>query len=139
MKKINLRNVYPSIKADTWVDVDDAVAEEIHRFDKAENAYRLRTYRHQAYYSLNREDGIEHDVLFRLITPEEYYERKLTSQQLYEAMCQLSEKSSRRIYAHFFLGMSKVQIAAAEQVDERAVRTSIERGLKQMSQFLKNM
>lgn len=35
--------------------------------------------------------------------------------------------------------MSKVAIAEAEQVNERAVRKSIERGLKQMEHILKNM
>lgn len=121
------------------MEVEDEVAEEMHQFDLIENAYRLRTYRYRAYYSLDRNDGIEQDVLFRSISPEEYYERKLSQQQLYEALCQLSEKSAQRIYAHYFLGMSKVAIAHAEHVDERAIRKSITKGLKQMEQFLKNM
>ncbi|UUZ90734.1 hypothetical protein LJK87_33385 [Paenibacillus sp. P25] len=54
-------------------------------------------------------------------------------------MCQLPEKSARRIYAHYFLGMSKIAIARAEHVDERAVRKSIQRGLKQMESLLKNI
>lgn len=139
MKKINLKDIYPFWKTDVWVEVEDEVAEEMHRFDLIESAYRLRTYRHRAYYSLDRNDGIEQDVLFRSISPEEYYERKLSQQQLYEALCQLSEKSARRIYAHYFLGTSKVAIARAEHVDERAIRKSITRGLKQMEQFLKNL
>ncbi|MCU6711552.1 sigma-70 family RNA polymerase sigma factor [Paenibacillus sp. J5C_2022] len=139
MKKINLKDIYPFWKTDVWVEVEDEVAEEMHRFDLIESAYRLRTYRHRAYYSLDRNDGIEQDVLFRSISPEEYYERKLSQQQIYEALCQLSEKSARRIYAHYFLGMSKVAIARAEHVDERAIRKSITRGLKQMEQFLKNL
>jgi RNA polymerase sigma-70 factor, ECF subfamily len=139
MKRINLRDMYPFFKTDVWVDIDEEVAHEIHRFDLKENAYKLKTYRHRAYYSLDRDDGIEQDVLFLSISPEEYYERKLSKQQLYEAMCQLPVKSARRIYAHYFLGMSKVDIAKAEHVDERAVRKSISRGLKQMEQLLKNM
>ncbi|UQZ85384.1 hypothetical protein SK3146_04673 [Paenibacillus konkukensis] len=139
MKRINLRDMYPFIKTDVWIDLDDEVAQEIRRCDLNESAYKLRTYRHRAYYSLDRNDGIEQDVLFLSISPEEYYERKLSNEQLYAAMCRLPEKSFRRIYAHFFLGMSKVAIAQAEQVDERAVRKSIERGLKQMAQFLKKM
>ncbi|UUZ86514.1 hypothetical protein LJK88_04090 [Paenibacillus sp. P26] len=73
-----------------------------------------------------------------------YLPRSITSanyhgEQLYEAMCQLPEKSARRIYAHYFLGMSKIAIARAEHVDERAVRKSIQRGLKQMESLLKNI
>ncbi|ETT53883.1 RNA polymerase subunit sigma-24 [Paenibacillus odorifer] len=139
MKRINLRDMYPFFKTDVWVDVDEEVAQEIRRFDLDENAYRLRAYRHQAYYSLDRNDGIEQDILFLSLSSEEVYERKLSRQQLYEAMCQLPEKSARRIYAHFFLGMSKVAIARAEHVDERAVRKSIQRGLRQMEHLLKSM
>lgn len=139
MKRMNLRDMYPFFKTDVWVDVDEEVAQEIRRFDLDESAYRLRTYRHRAYYSLDRNDGIELDVLFLSLSPEEYYELKLSREQLYEAMCQLPEKSARRIYAYFFLGMSKVAIARAEHVDERAVRKSIQRGLKQMEHLLKNM
>lgn len=137
MKRINLRDMYPFIKTDIWINLEDEVVQEIRRFDLNENAYRLRTYRHRAFYSLNRNDGIEQDILHTSISTEEQYERNLSNEQLYAAMCQLSEKSLRRIYAHFFLGMSKVAIAQAEQVDERAVRKSIERGLKQMGQILK--
>ena len=42
----------------------DEVAEAMAEFDRKEAAYRLRTYRHKAYYSLDREDGIEHSALF---------------------------------------------------------------------------
>lgn len=139
MKRINLRDMYPFYKTDVWVDVDEEVAQEIRRFDLYESAYRLRAYRHQAYYSLDRNDGIEQDILFLSLSSEEVYERKLSRQQLYEALCQLPEKSARRIYAHFLLGMSKVAIARAEHVDERAVRKSIQRGLRQMEHLLKNM
>ncbi|MEK0314582.1 RNA polymerase sigma factor [Cohnella sp. 56] len=137
MKRINLRDMYPFIKTDVWVEVDDEVAQEMRQFDLDESAYKLRTYRHKAYYSLDRNDGIEQDILFLSLSSEEVYEHRLSQQQLYEAMCQLPEKSARRIYAHFFLGMNKVSIAKAEHVDERAVRKSIQRGLKQMAHFLK--
>lgn len=139
MKRMNLRDMYPFFKTDVWVDVDEEVAQEVRRFDLDESAHRLRTYRHRAYYSLDRNDGIELDILFLSLSPEEVYERELSRQQLYEALCQLPEKSARRIYAHYFLGMSKVAIARVEHVDERAVRKSIERGLKQMECLLKKM
>ena len=138
MGKINLRGLYPFLKTDVWLEVDKQIAQEIRRFELYENAYKLRTYRHRAYYSLDRNDGIENDVLFHSISPEEYYERNDSRKQLYKALCQLSEKTARRIYAHYFLGMSKVAIARVEQVDERAIRKSIERGLKQLEHLLKD-
>ena len=33
-------------------------------FDRKEAAYRLRTYRHKAYYSLDRDDGLEYEAVF---------------------------------------------------------------------------
>ena len=42
-------------------------------------AYRLRTFRHKAYYSLDRNDGIEHEALFVALSPHELYERKVTT------------------------------------------------------------
>jgi RNA polymerase sigma-70 factor (ECF subfamily) len=75
MKRINLREMYPFFNTDVWVEIDDEVAQEIRQFDLNESAYRLRTYRHRAYYSLDRNEGIEQDVLFLSISPEEYYRK----------------------------------------------------------------
>ena len=55
----------------------DDVAEAMAEFDRKEAAYRLRTYRHKAYYSLDREDGIEHSTLFVALSPYEIFERGL--------------------------------------------------------------
>lgn len=139
MKKVNLRSWYPFYLTDQWVEVSDEIADAMKRFDLLESAYRLRTYRHKAYYSLDRNDGIENDMVFVSLSPQELYERKVSKQELYGALYRLPEKQAKRIYAHFFLGMSKVAIAKVEQVDERAVRKSIERGLKQLEKYLKRM
>ena len=63
---------------------------------------------------------------------------KLTKQELYAAMNVLSDKQSRRTYAHYFLGMSKQTIAKLEEVDESSVRKSIRTGLQRMAIFLSN-
>lgn len=138
MKKINLRAYYPFYTHDCFMDVSDEVAELFKEFERREAAYRLRTYRHKAYYSLDREDGIEHETLFVALSPWEIYKRKITTQELEAALASLPEKQANRIYAHFILGISKSEIARSEGVDERAVRGAIERGLKNMEQFLKN-
>lgn len=139
MKRINLREYYPFYKSDFFVEVADEIALYLKRFDLDDNAYRLCTYRHKAYYSLDRNDGIEHDIIFLSLSPEEIYERKVTNQELYAAINNLPDKQAKRIYAHYFLGMSKAAIAKAERVNERAIRKSIERGLQRMERFLKNL
>ena len=139
MERINLRDYYPFYEYDFFIDVPDKLAELLKllkRKDHADHEYR-RVYR--AYYSLDADDGIERDAILLVLSPEEIYERKLSRQELYAAVNNLPEKQAKRIYAHFFLGLSKAEIAKIECVDHSSVRESIERGLKRMEKFLKNL
>ena len=138
MPSINLRDLYPDYyKSDYFIEVPDQLAQELCQFERDENAYRLRTYRHKAYYSLDRGDGIEHEVLFVVSTPDELYEKKLTNRQLYAAISQLPEKQAKRIYAYYFMDMDEYAIAASEGVSQQAVHTSIRRGLHNHEKFMK--
>ncbi len=138
MKTINLRDYYPFYTSDCFIDVPDEVAAMLRTFELREAAYRLRTYRHKAYYSLDRGDGIEHDILFVSLSPCEIYERKVTMEQLHAAIASLPDKQAKRIYAHYFLGMSKTAIAKVEGVNKSQVTRSISKALKSMEIFLKN-
>ena len=129
MAIINLRDYYPFYTSDCFMEVSDEVAEMFKEFDRKEAAYRLRTYRHKAYYSLDRDDGLEHEAVFVALSPHELYERKVTMQELHAAIASLPDKQAKRIYAHFILGMTKQDIARAEGVHEKVVRVAIERGL----------
>ena len=64
MTIINLRDIYPFYTSDCLIEVPDEVAAAMAEFDRKEAAYRLRTYRYKAYYSLDRDDGIEHEAVF---------------------------------------------------------------------------
>ena len=110
---------------------------KLHKFELDEALYRLHTYRHHVYYSLDRGDGIENEVLFVASTPDELYERKLTNQQLYAAISQLPEKQAKRIHAYYFMDMDESAIARAEKVTQQAVHSSLCRGLKNLEKFLK--
>ncbi len=92
---------------------------------------------YKATYSLDRGDGIERDILFVSLSPHELYERKLTQEQLHAAIAALPDKQAKRIYAHFFFGMSKAAIARSEGVSKVSVSESIERGLCSIEKFLK--
>lgn len=59
--------------------------------------------------------------------PEKEYFKKLSSELLTNALAQLSKDQYRRIMKYHFDGKSKVQIAKEENVDESAVRRSLER------------
>ena len=91
----------------------------------------------KAYYSLDRDDGLEHEAVFVALSPHELYERKVTMQELHVAIASLPDKQAKRIYAHFILGMTKQDIARAEGVNEKVVRVAIERGLRHLEKILK--
>lgn len=139
MKRINLRDHYPFYDNDYFIEVTDKLAELLILFGRRDHAdyERCRVYR--AYYSLDANDGIERDFTLLVMSPEEIYERKLSRQELYAAINSLPEKQAKRIYAHFFLNISKTEIARIEGVERSSVRDSIERGLKQMEKYLKNL
>ena len=63
MQKINLRDLYPdAYKTDVFVDVTEEVLTAIRDKQQDDAAYERRKFRHKAYYSLNRGDGIENDA-----------------------------------------------------------------------------
>ena len=134
MKEINLRELYPNIyKTDTYVEVFDDVLETIKAHERAEAARERKMYRYKAHYSLDCGDGIEHDALYQPPTPEEIMMEQTLRTKLYTAIMELPEKQAKRIYAHFYLGMSKAEIARQKGVAENAIRESINRGLKHLA------
>jgi RNA polymerase sigma-70 factor (ECF subfamily) len=138
MKKINLRDFYPYYRHDTCIEIADGLEKLMREFELLEAAYLRRLYRNRAHYSLNRNDGIENAALRTVSTPAEIYERKEISSALYAAIASLSDKQAKRVYAHFFLGMSKVEIARAEGVNESTVRKSIAHALNILRKRLRN-
>ena len=137
MKTINLRDYYPFYQHDCLLEVPDEVANLFDDYKRTEQAYQRQKYRYKAHYSLDRGDGIEHDILFVSLSPDEIYERKLTTEQLHAAIAALPDKQAKRIYAHYFMGMSKTAIAKAEGVNEGTVRESIKTGLHSIEKYLK--
>ena len=64
MKKVNLREFYPSLYTkDTYVFLPDDVVTALWEETKRERAGYAKIRYHRAYYSLDREDGIERFAL----------------------------------------------------------------------------
>lgn len=139
MKKVNFKKYYDHITTDTYHDIPDEVFNILEEYRKAEQAYHSKINYHKAYYSLDRDDGIEHSALFVSLSPDEIYERKLTREQLHAAIATLPDKQAKRIYAHYFLGMSITAIAKAEGVNKSQITRSINRGLSHLEKYLKNV
>ena len=62
MKQINLKEYYPFYTTDTIVEVPDEVADILRAYKLRDEAYRIYTYRHKAYFSLDFGDGIEYEA-----------------------------------------------------------------------------
>lgn len=139
MKEINLRNYYPFYTTDKIIKVSDEVAALLNEYKLSEAAYILRTYRHKAYFSLDYDANVERDALVIVLTPAEIMEQKEENARLYQALAALPEKQRNRIYAHFFLGMSKSEIAKAECTHKSRITRSINAGLRSMEKFLKEI
>ncbi len=70
MIQINLRDYYPFYESGYFVEVSDEVVALLLAHMRNEAAYRLRAYRHKAYYSLDQGEGIEHDAnIYKLLCP----------------------------------------------------------------------
>ncbi len=138
MEKINLQEQYPHLySTDCYIEVTDEVAEVMQAFDRAEAAYRRRVFRNRAQFSLDRQDGIEREILMTAKSPVDVYERKIAIEQLYSAIATLPEKQAKRLYAHFFLGMSQKDIASIEGVAKGRVSESIQAALKNLGEKFK--
>jgi len=150
MATINLRDLYPEEELDCIIEVRNGdaeafkatltkeIADVYFEEQRRENAYQRRLYRNRAHYSLDCGDGIENDAISTTVDPFEEYADKLSRQQLHNAIKSLPGKQRKRIYAHYFLGMSKAEIARSESVDEKNVRQAIERGIAALKNLLKN-
>lgn len=136
MKTINLRDFYPHYTTDEFVEVPDEVAALLQKYARMEEAYRIRTYRNRAFYSLDSADALERDLaLIDQPSPLEILEQRVMNEMLYKGLAALPEKQRSRIYAHFFLGMSKTAIAKAEGCHVNTVKDSIRHGLLNLKKF----
>lgn len=138
MKKVNLRELYPDIyKTDTFIEVTDDVEMVFKASKRSDEAYNRKKYRYKAHYSLDRNDGIEHDALLMQLTPELILEDRQLKEEIFTAVKALPKSQAKRIYARFYLDMSVTEIAIAEGVSKSRISESIGCGLKNLSKKLK--
>ena len=64
---------------------------------------------------------------------------KSISRHIYKGLSKLPVKQRQRIYAHFFLGMSKADIAKAEGTHKSRITRSIEAGLRSLEKYFKEI
>ncbi len=138
MTTINLKDFYAWYTHDEYIEVSDEVAAELRADKLYELAYQRRVTRNKAQYSLDCDDGIEYSACLSEPTPQELLERMERFCALWNALNTLPEAQGRRVDACIIEGKSYCEVAAAEGVDESAVRRAVERGLENMKKYLKN-
>ena len=138
MKEINLRDYYPYYATDRFVEVPDEVFAILEDFKRQEESYQRSLRRYKAFYSLDADNGIEKGVLLEQPSPFELLEQQRMIALLHQGLATLPEKQRQRIYAHYFLGMSKTAIARQEGCDPSSVRDSIKRGLIRLEKYFED-
>lgn len=144
MPIVNLKKYYYELyRKDTFVEVSNEVAEALLLMLREENNLRRKIYYHKAYFSLDREDGIENIALdFTEKSPEEILMEQeeerfflLTLERLDEALSHLTPAQERRIRARY-LDRKKIQeIADSEGVSASVIYESLRRGLKSLQRY----
>jgi len=137
MTKINLKDFYPWYTHDEYVALPDEVAYEMLAHKRHEESEERHIRRYGAQYSLDAGDGIEIRAAFAAKSPHEVLEFKELFCTLCRALNSLPELQSRRIEAHYIIGVSIRELAQIEGIGERNIRKSIRHGLRAMEKFLK--
>ena len=139
MKKVNLKKLYPSLYTkDIYIFLPDDVAAALWEEARKERAGYAKIRYHRAYYSLDREDGIERFALHSPILPEEVMQQKELREFLYSVIRELPEKQLKRFYAYYVLGMKLKDIARIEGTDAAAVLRSVQKAKKMIRKKIKN-
>jgi len=141
MALINIRSLYPFYKCDCFIEIPDDVLKVIRDCNRAEKTYQRKLRYHKVKTeTLDTEnaDEVAMRIMDKPLTPFEVYTHKQMTSQLHTAITKLPNKQAKRIYAHFFLDMTFTEIANAEGVDEKVVRVTIQRGLRNLKKYLKS-
>jgi len=140
MATINLKDFYAWYAHDEFIEVFDEIAEELFADKRYQKAHEQRTRRNKAFYSLDRDDGIEAaaTVATHSDNPEHIFTTMERHCNLCQALNSLPEVQGRRIEAYYLLGKSQAEIAEAEGVSKVAVGKSITKGLVAMKIFMIN-
>ena len=135
MTTIKLNNYYPHLTECITLEVSEEIAVTLSIGGRMCDSYKRRKRDHDE-CSLDGTPGFEADVTYPPLTPEEIMELAEDHAALYAALDRLPPVQARRVYARFILGRSVGQIARAENVEERNVRETINKGLRGLKKYL---
>ncbi len=135
MPIINLKQQYPHLPDDLFMELPDAIIEVYEASRRKESSTMRKRRRYKAQYTLDLGDHTEYHAVVHSPSPEENWLQKVKHDQLYDALQHLSELQSRRVYAFYILGIKKKDIALKEGVTSGCICETINRGLKNIKQY----
>lgn len=119
------------------VEIPQNVREEMLTFFRKEETYqRVRRY-HNAYYSLDRDDGLENEISDVAPSPEEIVIHREEQGMLHAALMSLPAVQRRRVMLRFMHNLSIARIAKIEGVSWTTVNRSIDRAMKKIRRHIK--
>ena len=119
------------------VEIPESVRDEMLTFFRKEETYqRVRRY-HNAYYSLDRDDGLENEISDVAPSPEEIVIHREEQGMLHAALMSLPAVQRRRVMLHFMNNLSIAEIARMEGVSWSAVDRSVKRGINSIKEVIK--
>lgn len=134
---INLKDYYKDISNDhlIWVSPDILAALEEFSRNKSNEARNKR--RRPKNITLNEALPINSKNPAFSCPIKDMIEENTNSVALQEAISKLPEKQAKRIYAYYFLGFSKSEIAKMEGVNKCQISRSIKKALFVLRELLK--
>lgn len=133
---VNLRKYYPQIyTSDFYCDLPESIIETLDTYRKLEHALEEKQRYHSIGSYIDNITESKATVVSNELNPEKIYLTKLDNKSLYTALTKIPKKQADRIYAHYFLGLKKTEIAQLENTSETAIRKSINLGLENIKKF----
>lgn len=138
---INLKEQYPELyTSDVLIEVTEAVVDTFKSFKKADKSEEKADRRHLILADIYEERVdrlLFHKAKQHFNNQLATFELLVSRDDLYAAMNSLPEVQCKRLYAHFILGISMVEIARHEGVSVAAVSKNLKQAKKNLKKFLK--
>lgn len=141
MITVNLKDLYPWVTEDKYIEITEEMHEAILSADRQESAYRRRTSRYKAHFSLDYAEWAEHDILHKVPSAEQSFEHQMELEWLYNALDKLSETQQRRVCAFYMDELNKAKIGRQEEVCGSSIAESVKQALikleKELAEYFK--
>lgn len=138
MITINLKNYYENIEVDTYIEVQDDVFELLEECITSEESRKRKDRRNNIIVTDDIDAYFKQIISSMSLDIKDIIEPNFQNEKLYEAIEKLPDIQARRIKAHYFMGLSKQDIAQIEGCNESSIRLSLKAALRNLNSNIAN-